>query len=146
MQREFSKLSIDKQQKFILKNFMKHKYFSYYHYKITVLFSDLIYKRSEHIKYTIIKNNYLSDKFIKLLNNYKDNIHDLYHNPTNQFYYNKILFYKNKIDFLINNIAILHIKDDDGYILIDYLIDTINDVKNIIVKNDTVLQTYKIQK
>lgn len=145
MQKEFNKLNLDKKRKFIIKNLLKDNYFCNFHNKFKVLYIKEIYPKTEQKQQIIIKQTYLIDKISNILTTYKDNIIDLYCNPTSDYFYKKALYYKHKLHKLCN-IEILQYKDENDFSIADLIIDTWNNTKNILIKHDTnlddILQIY----
>jgi hypothetical protein len=135
MQKEFNKLSIDKKHKFIIKNMLKDEYFLMFHYKIKTLFIEYITTKTEHKAQYIIKQKYIIDKITNILTNYKDNIIDLYCYPTSDYFYKKALYYKNKL-YKMYNIEFLNYIDENNFSIMDLILDTWKNTKDILVKTE----------
>ena len=97
MQKEFNKLSSDKKRKFIVKNLLKDDYFIKFQNKFKILFIEEVYKKAEQKEQILAKKKYICDKITNILTNYKDNIIDLYCYPTSTHFYERVLYYKNKL-------------------------------------------------
>ena len=137
VQKEFNKLPINKKHKFIVKNLLQDNYFSVFHDKCKILYIKEIYNtKNEQLSNNIIKNNYFMNKITYLLTNYKDNIIDLYCHPTNNYFYNQALFYKNKLLKIIKSDLFIII-DEHNFTISDLIIDVWATTKNIIIKPDT---------
>jgi hypothetical protein len=123
MQKEFNKLTIQKKQKFIVKNLLKDDYFIKVHDKIKTLFIEDVYTKAEQIQQILIKNEKMLNKITYILTNYTDNIIDLYCYPTSDYFYNQVMRYKNKL-YKIFDLNILNYKDDNEFKIHQLILDT----------------------
>lgn len=136
MQKEFNKMSLDKQRKFIVRNMLKDEHFKDLHDAIKIYFVEDMHSKSKLNELIKIRNSYVNEKITKLLRKYKENILDLYSSPNNFYYYNLALKNKNKIQKIINNTNILSYKDEFGFMISELLIDTYADTKNILINQE----------
>jgi hypothetical protein len=142
MQKEFNKLTDDKKRKFIIRNIMKDKYFIDYQEKMRILCCEYIYTKEEQKIQIINKNRYLFNKIVYILTNYKNCVIDLYCNPENIYFYEKALYYKNKLDRMNYN---MKYKDENDFTIFELLLDTFNDIKNIIIKPEISIENIIIK-
>lgn len=140
MQKEFNKLSQEKQRKFIIKNLIKDDYFYNYHTKFKILFVEEIYKKNQQKDYIFLRNEYLLNKIIKFLTNYKDNIIDLSTNQNSRFFYEQALKNKNKIIKILNHKINYNYKDENDFTIKDFILDTWNSIKNIVTLQELSLE------
>jgi hypothetical protein len=140
MQKEFNKLSINYKRRFIIKNFLRDNYFYNYHNKIKLLYQEYIYTKAEQKNKFEIKQSYFCDKITNILTNYKDNLIDYYCDPTNLYFYNKTIFYKNKLIKMMNY-NILNYKDENGFYIYQLILDTWKNTSNIIKNPETSIES-----
>jgi len=131
MQKEFIKLSVDKQRKFIVKNLLKDNHFKQFHDIFKTIFVENIYSKVQQKELVKLRNNYINDKITHILRKYKDNIIDLHNFPTNQYFYNQALKQKIKLCNIIN-IEVLNYKDEYGFFTKQLIMDVWIDTKNIL--------------
>ena len=62
MQKEFIKLSLEKQRKFIVKNLLKDNYFKQFHNIFKNIFVENIFPRTQQKELVKLRNNYINDK------------------------------------------------------------------------------------
>ena len=140
MQKEFNKLTLDKKHKFIVKNLLRDEYFIKFHEKFKTLFIEDIYTKVEQKEQLIIKKKYFCDKITDILTNYKDNIIDLHCYPTSNYFYERALYYKDKLDKIFD-LNILTLQDEYGFKIHQLIIDTWISTKEILVKDDTSIES-----
>ena len=135
MQKEFIKLPIDKQRKFIVKNLLKDEYFKEAHDKFKNTFIEDIYPKTQQKDFITIRNSYINNKITNILRKYKDNIIDLHCNPTNKYFYDQVLKQKNKLHNILD-LRILNYKDEYGFMIKQLITDTWVAVKDILVNQE----------
>jgi hypothetical protein len=139
MQKEFIKLTLEKQRKFLIKNILKDNYFILYHKKFTKIFMENIFPKIKRKEILKKRNNYINNKITKILRKYKDYTIDLYNFSSNAFFYKQIIKQKNKLNNLIN-INTLNYKDEYGFTIEELLYDVYKDTKNITINNELSLE------
>jgi hypothetical protein len=139
MQKEFNKLTLEKQRKFLIKNILKNNYFILYHKKFTKIFVENIFPKIKRKEILKKRNNYINNKITKILRKYKDYTIDLYNFSSNAFFYKQIIKQKNKLNNLIN-INTLNYKDEYGFTIEELLYDVYKDTKNITINNELSLE------
>lgn len=139
MQKEFIKLTLEKQRKFLIKNILKDNYFILYHKKFTKIFVENIFPKIKRKEILKKRNNYINNKITKILRKYKDYTIDLYNFSSNAFFYKQIIKQKNKLNNLIN-INTLNYKDEYGFTIEELLYDVYKDTKNITINNELSLE------
>ncbi len=140
MQKEFNKLPIDKQRKFIIKNLLKDEYFKKSHKKFKNTYIEYIYPKTQQKDFITIRNSYINNKITDILRKYKDNIIDLYCNPTSKYFYDQALKQKNKLHNILDS-HILNYADDYNFMVKQLITDTWTNTKNIIVYQELSLDT-----
>lgn len=130
MQKEFNKLSISKQRKFIVKNLLKDEYFKQFHTKFSNIFIEEIYSKNHQKELIKIRNCKINNKITKILQKYKDSIMDYYFDTTNINFYNNAIKQKNKLEQILDNNVLMY-KDEDEFRVFELIIDTYNDTKYI---------------
>jgi len=142
MQKEFNKLSKDKQRKFIIKNLIKDEYFSIFHKKIKILYIEDIYKKNEQIVNISLRNNFLLNKITKILTCYRDNVIDYHNNPDSNYFYQQILKNKNKLKKILSKNINYDFMDDNNFTIKDLILDTWNSIKNIVTVQELSLENF----
>lgn len=140
MQKEFLKLTLDKQRKFIIKNLLKDELFKEFHDEIKSNFVEIIYSKVQQKELIKLRNIYINNKITKILRKYKDNIIDLSSYSANIFFYEQALKQKNKL-LKIVNINILNYKDEYGFMIKELIMDIWHDTKNILTIQELSLES-----
>ncbi len=141
MQKEFNKLTEDKQRKFIIKNLIKDEYFNIFHKKIKILYVEEIYKKYEQKINVTLRNEYLLNKITKILTCYKDDIIDFHNNPNSNYFYERILNNKNKLTKILSKKNInYNFTDENNFTIKDLILDTWNSIKNIVTVQELSLE------
>lgn len=140
MQKEFNKLSPDKQRKFIIKNLTKDEYFKIFHKKIKILYVEEIYKKNEQKINITLRNEYFLNKITKILTRYKDNIIDYHNNPTSNYFHERILNNKNKLRKILSKNVNYNFTDENGFTIKELILDTWNSIKNIVTVQEFTLE------
>jgi hypothetical protein len=140
MQKEFNKLSIDKQRKFIVKNLLRNEYFKDFHEKIKNIFIEDIYPKNQQKDLVKIRNCLINDKITTILRKYKDNVIDLYSEPTNKYFYDQALKQKNKLENMLN-LRTLYYKDEYGFMTMQLVTDVWGTTKDIIASPELSLES-----
>lgn len=139
MQKEFNKLSIEKQRKFIVKNFLKDEHFKKFHKKVKNIFVEEIYPKNQQKALIDTRNCKINDKINKILQKYKDNILDLYHYPINTYFFNNALLQKTKLENIIDSKNLIY-KDENDFRVFELILDTWRDCKKIINNQELSLE------
>jgi hypothetical protein len=140
MQKEFNKLPIDKQRKFIIKNLLNDKHFVQFHEEFTNIYVENIFPKVKQKEFIKLRNNYINDKITKILRKYKDNIIDLHNFPYNNYFYDNALKQKNKLLKILNN-DILNYKDEYNFTVRELIIDVWNHTKKILIIENLSLES-----
>jgi len=140
MQKEFNKLPIDKQRKFIVKNLLKDEYFKELHDKFKNTYVEDIYPKTQQKNFITIRNSYINNKITDILRKYKDNIIDLHCNPTSKYFYDQALKQKNKLHNMLD-LHILNYKDEYGFMIKQLITDTWIATHNILVNQELSLDS-----
>ena len=140
MQKEFNKLPIDKQRKFLIKNLLKDEYFKESHDKFKNTFIEDIYPKTQQKDVIMIRNSYINNKITNVLRKYKDNIIDSHCNPTSKYFYDQALKQKNKLHNILD-LRILNYKDEYGFMIKQLITDTWVATKDILVNQELSLQS-----
>ena len=140
MQKEFLKLPLDKQRKFIIKNLLKDELFKEFHDEIKSNFVEIIYSKVQQKELIKLRNIYVNNKITKILRKYKDNIIDLSNYSANIFFYEQALKQKKKLLKIVNN-NILNYKDEYGFMIKELIMDIWHDTKNILTIQELSLES-----
>lgn len=140
MQKEFNKLTIDKQRKFIVRNLLKDEYFKEYHEKIKNTFIEDIHSKAHQKELVQVRNSYVNNKITHILRKYKDNIIDLHCDPTNKYFYSQSLKQKNKLYNMLN-INAFNYKDEFGFGVWQLVTDTWLDTTHILTNPELGLES-----
>ena len=142
MQKEFNKLSQDKQRKFIIKNLIKDEYFSIFHKKIKILYIEDIYKKNEQQVNIGLRNKFLLNKITKILTCYRDNVIDYHNNPDSNYFNEQILKNKNKLKKILSKNINYDFMDENNFTIKDLILDTWNSIKNIVTVQELSLENF----
>lgn len=140
MQKEFNKLPLDKQRKFLIKNLLKDAHFKQFHDEFKTNFVENIYSKAQQTELIKLRNMYVNDKITNILRKYKDNIIDLSNFTTNKYFYDQALKQKMKLENIIN-IDVLNYKDEYGFMTKELIIDTWSDIQKIMTIEKLSLQS-----
>ncbi len=131
MQKEFNKLPLDKQRKFLVKNLLKDIYFKEFHDKFKTNFVENIYSKAQQKELIKLRNMYINDKITNILRKYKDSIIDLSNFTTNKYFYDQALKQKMKLENIINT-DVLNYKDEYGFTTKELIIETWHNIQKIV--------------
>ena len=139
MQKEFNKLPLDKQRKFLVKNLLKDSHFKQFHDEFKTNFVENIYSKTQQKELIKLRNMYVNDKITNILRKYKDSIIDLSNFATNKYFYDQALKQKMKLENIIN-IDVLNYRDEYGFMTKELIIDTWYNIQKILTIEKLSLQ------